>query len=490
MKRFFIGVIALVASAFAFLSCDGEGIGSPSNSNEEKGKTDEKYLTVQDQQDIISNSMTEVAESFSFTNLSNVIQTIAGITDRNIGMQQFKEMIASNPDLATDPDILQRMAMIQALFGGEADTIAIDLRALYMYAKIRVVDSIADNRIVSSKLKLERYDFNDEGLQLCFLVGNDTISFSAWAEAGESIIRIANDKKSNDKVVYMPSTARLAIMVGNAVLFDLNSDYSSDINISFSEGEKDSLILEGNKLSIKNDFNIIGYRLVNNFDLDMSKGINTTYKFVNAKGNVFLINGWLKGSFEGLNLMDSIQMMAWMMNPEKFESVRVNASVLNNTIQLKGTLQNPFKDNDLAAGLGELHAGATWKKDKAEKMIAKLNDLLKVELYFEDYDNPQATLKLVYAPDKQKPFKGFELTGVEKADAYINAFAGLIAKSGAYPVWVVRGDDGKETTIPVSDYFDNTNIKDVEAGLKYNINTSMAPIMERFSKEDLMRMFK
>ena len=486
MKRFFIGVIALVASAFAFLSCEGEGFSSTSGGD--KGKTDEKYLTVQDQQDIISNSMTEVAESFNFTNLSNVIQTIAGITDRNIGMQQFEEMIESNPDLATDRDVLQRMAMIDALFGGKADTLAFDLRALYMYAKIRVVDSIADNKIVSSKLELERYELNYEGFQLSFLVGDDEISFAAWANAGESIIRVTNDKKSNDKIVFLPSTTRLVVQVNNAVLFDLNSDYSSDINIFVN---KDSLILEGNKLSIKNDFNIIGYRLVNNFDLDMSKSINTSLKVVNSKGNVFLINGWLKGSFEeGLNLMDSIQMMAWMMNPEKFESVRVNASVLNNAIQLKGTLQNPFKDTELAGGLVELKAGATWKKDKAEKMIAKLNDLLKVELYFEGYDNPQATLKLVYDPDKQKPFKGFELTGVEKADAYINAFAGLIAKSGAYPVWVVRGDDGKETTIPVDDYFDNTNIKDVKAGLKYNISTSFAPIKERFSKENLMRMFK
>lgn len=488
MKRYFIGVIALVASAFAFLSCDGEGFSS--TSGDEKGKTDEKYLTVQDQQDIISNSMTEVAESFNFTNLSNVIQTIAGITDRNIGMRQFEEMFASDPDLAEDPNFRTRMALIRTLFSGEADTISIDLRALYMYAKIRVVDSIADNKIVSSKLKLENYDFiNDEGLHLTFLVGDKEIAFSAWAKAGESMIRISNDKKSNDKIIYLPSTARLAVQVDNAVLFDLNSEYSSDINILVND-EKDSLTLEGKKLSLKNDFNIIGYKLESSFDLDMSKGINTMLKGVNANGNVFLVNGWLKGSFEGLDLMDSIQMMGWMMNHEKFESVRLNASIVNNAIQLKGTLENPFKDTELAAGLGELHAGATWKKDKAEKMIAKLNECLKVELYFEGYDNPQATLKLIYAPEKQKPFKGFEVTGVKEADAYINAFAGLIAKSGAYPVWVVSDTDGKETTVSVDDYFASTNIKEVREGLNDNIKKSMAPLLEKFTGKDSMNSFK
>ena len=69
MRKLLFSVMALTIGALAFTSCDKE----KEEDRKEEQKT-AKYLSVEDQQSMITNAITGIAESIDFTNLAQVAE--------------------------------------------------------------------------------------------------------------------------------------------------------------------------------------------------------------------------------------------------------------------------------------------------------------------------------------------------------------------------------------------------------------------------------
>lgn len=461
MKRLFFSVLAFLIGAGAFISCeDVEGLKEDvkDEARKDSAATDTakvKFLTVAEQQGIITNSINDLANVIDFTDLSQAAQVVSGIIGRNIGTKELATILSNNPELFADTVFTSKLMEAIAMFMG--DTIIVDLEPLYMSADLYVIDTV---RIDSTRsigedgsigvrvdttyltmLNLTNLTYDVNCVQLNVFVDGNKITLKANAKAGESTIRVMNEE--TDKTVKLPETVKITIDLNGKNIATLNGEYKSDLNILL---EDDNLSYQGSKLSVKGNLNVTGYELEGNYNLDIKTGMAGQLTAKYAGNELLSVGGKVDAVFEGLDLNDTTAILIWAQDPAKLKSISLNASLAAGKVEFKGAMENPFKDEELATTLRSLMVpGATISKEKAEQAIEKLNGVINAGFYFKGYKDAQAELKLIY---REKP------TGAKDGDdSAIDAVGELLDGIGAYPVLVAHDEKGQEVEVSFEEYF-------------------------------------
>ena len=118
MKRLFFSVFALTLGAFTFISCDDDD--KINNDDKDGGK----FMTVQEQQTAISNALNGLADAVEFTEFSNVLEVVSGISEREIGIRELIGILSS-PEVLEDTIFQNKLT--QALIIFTSDSLVLDL---------------------------------------------------------------------------------------------------------------------------------------------------------------------------------------------------------------------------------------------------------------------------------------------------------------------------------------------------------------------------
>lgn len=492
MKRLFLSVFVLTLGAFTFISCN----------DDDKVKGDErdggKYMTVPEQQQAITNVLDGVAEAIEFTEFSHAIEFVEGFMEKEIDKTDLLLALASP---AVQTDSLFQYKLLQAMTMFYKDSIALDLTPFYMSADMFVRDTmIIDtiryigeggstgteiDTIYKTLFTLDNVNHNVDYLQLRVFVNSHELVAKAKVKAGESIIIVKNHDAL--KTVFLPESAEVSIILDGKNLASFNGQYSSDMSLYYENVEDGDDIIEfdGKQFSVSGNLKVVSYELSGGLKFEMSKGAEANMSLKYANNELLKADANLAADFTDFDVNDDGVMLAWAQNPEKLKSINLNASLGAGKIELKGTMDNPFKDEALAATLRTLMVpDATISEQKAKEAVEGLNKILNVGLYFEGYKEAQAKLKLVYMGQEAAGTKGD--VEEDNSDNPLAMVRELFAKTGAYPVIVAHDENGKEIEVPIQEYFGKIDFNSFVQTVFGKFQEAFAPILAKIksSKEE------
>lgn len=490
MKKLFLSVMALTIGAFAFVSCDNED----TVGKDEKSQLKDGYLTVDEQQALISSSLAGVAESVDFTEFSSAASVLSGILHKNYTDKTLYSIL-SDSDFAQDSILLGKLSKAATMFKG--DSIFLDLSPLYLSADIYVIDTVFYDSVYAQSeggssfvrvdslktvlLDLKKVNHNNDCIDLNLYVDGHKIELIAKAKAAKkSILTVVNNRKEGVNELFLPESASVKVLLDGKNVLEMGGDIKSDLNILVEETGSDEegthISYDGSKISVKGNLSITGYRIDGSFNLDMEKGADFGLKLSIADNEAVSLSAKVEANFSDLNLSNDSLILKWAQDPEELKSISVKASIGGGKVSLKGSLDSPFKDQELAAGLKELmNPKASLTEEQSEALVAKLNEILNVELYFEDYKNPQAKLQLMYY--NYAATDGNDVKDEGKDKSAFESILELFQKTNCYPVIVAHDKDGKEVTVSVIEYFSKIDLSFVDA-LSEKAQSAFGPIIE------------
>ena len=490
MKKYFIGVIALVFGAFAFISCDDEE--KITNDQKDGGK----YMTAPEQQQAITNALDGVAEAIEFTEFSNALEFAGDLIGTEFETRDVLQVLASP---AIQEDSIFQLKLSKAMIMFSQDTIALDLLPLYMSADLFIRDTVQIDTIryygeggssgsyvdttYHKLFILDNINHDVDYLQLNVYVNDHKLTLKAKVRAGESFITYKTTKEQ--KTIYLPESAEVSLALDDKVLAAINGQYTSDMSL-YVEDVKDGddiVKFDGTQFNVTGSIKVVSYEVSGGVKFDIKKGIDANLAAKYAGNEVLSVNGKLDAVFEGLDLEDTTAILIWAQNPEKLKSLSLNASLAGGKIKMKGSMENPFKDEELATTLRSLMVpGATISKEKGEQAIERLNGVISGGIYFEGLNEPQAKLKLIYR-ERPTGSKGSDYDDDdEDGESAFDAIGELFDRLGAYPVFVVRDADGKEVTIPCEEYFEGIDVSNFTKVVEGKFMQTFGPIINQIEE--------
>ena len=119
MKKLFFSVLALAMGAVALVSCEKD-------KNEDNNRGDEnKYLSLEAQQEVISQSLNGVVNAVSFDRLGQTVEFVfKELSDYNILLnRKYIEKMAQQ-----DPILVRKIEAVKQMLNLESDVLNLDLR--------------------------------------------------------------------------------------------------------------------------------------------------------------------------------------------------------------------------------------------------------------------------------------------------------------------------------------------------------------------------
>ncbi len=454
MKRLFFSALALALGSIAFISCN----------DEDKIKNDgqdEKYMTVPEQQQAIQASLEGVADAIQFTEFSEALNAVSELTGMKFEQSDLLQIITS-PEVLEDSLFQVKMSKAAMMFTG--DSVILDLTPFYMSADLNISDTVIvektrgyddggnvveyEDSILKPVLVLSNINHDVDLFQLNVLFNDHKVELKAKTKAGENTI--VNTDEDGTKLVVLPETIEISITLDNEVLASYNGNLKSDMSL-FAESKdgETTLKAEGSKASVAGTLKVLSYELGGSFNYEMSKGIDGSFFAKYAGADVLAGNAKLDAVFDGLDINDTVAVLAWAQDPNQLKAVSGNISLGGGQIEIKGSLENPFKDKDLAKYMGTLMTGTILSDEEFEDMVAKFNELFKVGVYFKGHNQPQAVLKVKYT--KKADRNDGDLDDEDKS--LIDVMGAAIMRAGGYLVFVAHDADGNEVEVSPQEYF-------------------------------------
>ena len=489
MKRLFFSVFALALGSFVFMSCDDdEKIDGKSGDNE-------KYMTVAEQQKAIQTSLEGVADAIQFTEFSNAMNVVSGIMGREIGREELFSILLNSPEILEDSMFQVKMSNAIRLYYG--DTIIADLTPFYMSADISItdtvcikevrdssfIDSIRYDTINQAVLTLSNINHEVDYFQLNVFVDEHEITLKANTKAGESIVTVKDEK--GIKNIVLPKSAQLSIALDGQVLATLNGQYDSDLIIYVEDVEEgdDIVRIDGSKVLVSGNLSIASYSLGGSVAFDEKTGIAGRMSLKYGTNELLAANAKLDAVFEGLDIEDTTAVLIWAQDPEKLKSVSGNVSLGGGQIEIKGSLENPFKDETVAKYMRSLMAGVVLTDEQFEEMVAKFNELFNAGIYFKGYEKPQAVLKVKYNK-AQNNANGSKADIDDQEPGIVDEIGGALSKVGGYLVFEVRDEAGKAYEISVEDYFKGVDINQFKQTIMEKAMKVFGPFIAQFEGDE------
>ena len=491
MKRLFFSVFALALGSFVFMSCDDdEKIDGKSGDNE-------KYMTVAEQQKAIQTSLEGVADAIQFTEFSNAMNVVSGIMGREIGSEELFSILYNSPEILEDSMFQVKMTNAMMMYYG--DTIIADLTPYYMEADLLIKDTMLIDTIslageggstgsyvdttYQTMLILSNIKHDVEYFQLNVFVDEHEITLKANTKAGESIVTV-KDKKGIKNIV-LPKSAQLSIALDGQVLATLNGQYDSDLIIYVEDVEEgdDIVRIDGSKVLVSGNLSIASYSLGGSVAFDEKTGIAGRMSLKYGTNELLAANAKLDAVFEGLDIEDTTAVLIWAQDPEKLKSVSGNVSLGGGQIEIKGSLENPFKDETVAKYMRSLMAGVVLTDEQFEEMVAKFNELFNAGIYFKGYEKPQAVLKVKYNK-AQNNANGSKADIDDQEPGIVDEIGGALSKVGGYLVFEVRDEAGKAYEISVEDYFKGVDINQFKQTIMEKAMKVFGPFIAQFEGDE------
>ncbi|MBR5705944.1 MAG: hypothetical protein IKX55_00040 [Bacteroidaceae bacterium] len=485
MKRLFFSVLALTLGSFVFWSCDNED-----EIDNGKGKPAERgsFMTVQQQRDAFQDNLNGIVEAIDFSELSQAAEVVAQAVGKKWSFMSVMP-IFSDSVLAQDSLFLQKLQFVASLATKNyesMESIDLDLRPLYMEADVHVVDTVLYGDTIAAVL-VENVKHDVDHLLLNVFIEGHTVSLKAKVEPGESSLDYTNVDKQINAHFALPEIAEITVSLDGKVLADVKGELKTDYSVSVTNDEEKSFVIEGTKLSAKGNVKVAGYELNGIFNFDIATGANASLSAKYGTTELLSVNGKLDATFEGVDLADSAQVLAWAQNPDKLKSISLDASLRGGKVEFKLNAFNPFKDDELAKILrSQMLPGAKLTEEQEAKMVERLNEVIDGGFYFEGFKDPQAKLKFVYREiaDEAKPVTDNEkITGLVGADV-VDAVSETIFKGGAYTMLVVHDDEGYEKEIQLEEYFAGINTEALTQALMQKVLQAFGPVIAQFSTDD------
>ena len=455
MKRLFFGVFALALGSFVFMSCDDdEKIDGKSGDNE-------KYMTVAEQQKAIQNSFEGIADAIEFTELSQAAEIVANVAGKKWSLMSLMPVF-SDTVLTQDTVFTTKMSYALQLVAGAYDSFEnmdLDLRPLYMVADVHVVDTVIYGDTIAAVV-VENVSYDVDYLLLNVFIEDHYITFKAKLEPGESTLDYVNVGKQFSANLALPELVEITITLDGKVLADAKGEFNSDYTISVTNdtlSEEQSFVVEGSQMSAHANVKVVGYELDGKLDFDENTGATGSISAKYGNGELLSISGKLDAVLKDVDFTDSVAMLIWAQNPEMLKSISANASLGGGQIEIKGSLENPFKDETVAKYMRSLMAGVVLTDEQFEEMVAKFNELFNAGIYFKGYEKPQAVLKVKYNK-AQNNANGSKADIDDQEPGIVDEIGGTIKKVGGYLVMEAHGEDGKLCEIPVEEYFKGVDI--------------------------------
>lgn len=489
MKKLFLSVFALTLGAFAFISCNDDD--KINNDDNDGGR----FLTVPEQQQAITNALNGVADAIEFTEFSNALGFVQEMMGREINKRDLIQILAS-PAIQEDTVFQQKLQ--QALILYTRDTIAIDLSPLYMSADLFVSDTVLVDTVYQQSeggaagfyvdstyhtlFVLDNIKHDVDHFQLNVFIDEHELVLKAKVRAGESIITYKNEK--TNKTVYLPKSAEVSLALDGQIIAAINGEYTSNMSL-YVEDVKDGddiVELDGTQFSVSGSIKVVSYELAGALKFDLNKGIEANMAAKYADNELLSINGKLDAVFEGLDIENDTAILIWAQNPEMLKSISLNASMGGGKVEVKCTMDNPFKNQELANTLRSLMVpGVTLTEEKAKQTIEQLNEVINAGIYFEGFKQPQAKLKFVIleeADAKQAGTKGSVYEEEEEEGNPLKAIGELFEKTGAYPVLIARDANGNEIEVPFEEYFSKIDYSNLVQSLKTKFEATFGQFIE------------
>lgn len=482
MKRLFFSAFALVLGSLAFISCnDDDKVGT------DEGKNGDKYMTLAEQQQAIQTSIDGVADAIEFTELTQAADVIAQAAGKKWSFLSLMPIL-NDSVLMQDSIFMTKLSYAMQLVTGDYQIFEgkeLDLSPLYMTADINVVDTVIYGDTISA-LVLGNINYDVDYLLLNVFIEDHAITVKAKIESGESEFDYVNVEKNINARLPIPELIDITLSLDGKVLADVKSEYDSDYVISFtndtiSSDDEESFVVEGSKMSVKASAKIAGYELNGKLDFDEETGFEGSFAAKYGNSELFSANGKIAAVFKDVDFTDSVSMMIWAQNPELLKSMSANASLGGGAVEFKGSLENPFKDKDLAKYMGTLMTGTILSDEEFEDMVAKFNELFKVGVYFKGYNQPQAVLKVKYIKDADKPAYD------EEEDEELSMFdviGAQIMKAGGYMVFVVHDENGNEVEVSPEEYFGKIDVSYFVKTIQEKFAKAFGPYLVMFEEEE------
>lgn len=489
MKRLFFNVLAIALGTFAFISCNDD------DKVKNEGQ-DEKYMTVAEQQQAIQASFEGVADAIDFTEFSQALEAVSGLMGMNFETEDLFQIIMSP---AVQEDSIFQVKMSEAAMVFTGDSVILDLTPFYMSFDLNIKDTIIEKKTreydgsgretvyVDSVLKPNLEICNIRHDVDCFQINvnynGHTAVLKATTKASENKIVDDNDEEGVH-VVVLPESVEISVSLDGKAMASYKGSLKSDMSI-YGETRNDKLTMrtEGSKAAVAGSLKVLSYEMAGNFNFDMSKGLDGKFAIKYADRDLMVLNGKVDAVFEGLDLNDTIAALTWAQDPNQLKSVSGSASLGGGQVEVKGSLENPFKDKDLAKYMGTLMTGTILSDDEFEDMVAKFNKLFNVGVYFKGYDKPQAVLKVKYikAADRKGAEDEFD---ADEDLSLIDVMGAAIMRAGGYMVFVAHDENGKEVEVSPEEYFGGIDLSKVQSVIAEKALRVFGPYMTQPDYED------
>lgn len=475
MRKLLFSVMALTIGALAFTSCDKE----KEEDRKEEQKT-AKYLSVEDQQSMITNAITGIAESIDFTNLAQVAEIAVEELGYPLNFDgAFDAMLEQDPILARKIEGLKRLM--------ESEQISFDFESMYFEADIAFKDTLINDSpayypyLVKVNHNADRFLINIEAVDkhvytLSLKGSNDT----------ESRLTVVSKEKTTSAI--LPNSIDFSLSLDGNNILSAGGDYTTDFRVvaeteynQEEQSEKYSrLTLSGNSFSSKGKLSIDKYTLSGTATYTAQGGLKADAKYLVSGNEALSLNAHIDATLsEYTNWLESSEIAAWAMDYNAVRSISINAALGGDQVKaVIGLKENPVQYSEILTPIMSFVADVPIEPEAIQAMVEKFNEIFVGEFWFKGYDKPQATFKLAY-----KTPESAEKINVEDGDIFSIVMA-KIAASGLYIVVDSYDKDGKEITIPAREYFGKIDVSVFAQKVVANFEAAFGPLLSMINGDE------
>ena len=509
MRRLFICLIALSIGVCTFTSCtDKEKDDLKDSGKGGREKVDPaSVLTISQQQAVFSQTLSGLGNRLEFTNIAQALNAVLAEKQYDLKWETALDALR-----ARDALLGAKLDAIKQIL--KQDSIYVDFEKLYFEAEMAFKDTVVydstnyfryfedwgidPNTLDESELEALKWRIKIDTLMIPVLLGDvqhNTDQLKIKLNLGDgNILTLSlkgqNDTESrlsvtvNDKTrpVALPSMLAVSLCLNEDTLIRVNADYTTDfkVEVKGTKADEDAdfklsyLTFDGSNLSLNAGVSLDIYSVKAKASYDDDKGLDVDFAANISNEEAVSGNINIRGIVDNsCNWADPANILAWAGNPEYFKGVDCNVNVFKDQIRMKVNIDNPLVNGafmQLFAFLSQSEPMAVADTTMA-RLVNDVNKILKAELYFKGYDQPQAIVKLAYEP----PTKGSDFSSIISTikDNVIANFDKLGFKIGIE----TYDDEGYKNLFSFKEYFGGIDVKSFTDQIKNKFELAFGPMI-------------
>ena len=517
MRRLLFCLIALYVGVCTFTSCDekekndliekrddNKG-GQKDTTHTDQGDTTNvqgdtvvvNALTISQQQAILSGTLNSVVQIIDFNDLAQALSGImAEMGDYSIEFDTLIKYISIQ-----DPLLGAKINAVKQIF--KSNNIAFDFNRLNFEADLKLVlDTISvpdgaggvmDTIILKPIVSNQKHENVDQIKLNVEIPGNKATIILKGSSDTQS--RIAVDNKKGETVnITLPKSLELSVILNEIPVLSANYDLDTDFIVTAQRDESHklkSLIFNGHDLSLNAGVTLGKYNITANaaYSDNDNKGL-----ILEAKAKVFAGNYWndmlsIKAKVDAtipqdMNWMDfgtDGRLYSWLTTDmdRMARGVDVEAVLGSDDIKLQASVD--LTNNEILTALIMFALSKPTGEDglnAANKIVTNLNNRIKGELYFKDYDDPQAKIKFIYDPESAGEYQQLDLSNIDKKILLNN-----LKNSGLRIMIDTYDDNKKPVTVSFQEYFGAIDIKAMGKALLSKVTSAFGPLLVKKVEE-------